>query len=75
MTLKRHAAIILGGGIVLESKYERKKAPLCNGEIIILISTYHLKMLESLVTVLGQIWNDLQLLIGVFEKQEDEACH
>ena len=54
------------GGIVLESKYERKIFSLYQNIFWFPSSTR--RCLNHLVTVLGQIWNDLQLLIGVFRE-------
>ena len=54
------------GGIVLESKYKRKIFSLYQNIFWYPSSTR--RCLNHLVTVLGQIWNDLQLLIGVFRE-------
>ena len=55
------------GGIVLESKYRRKIFSLYQN--IFWYPSSSRRCLNHLVTVLGQIWNDLQLLIGVFREE------
>ena len=54
-------------GIVLESKYRRKIFSLYQNIFWYPSSTR--RCLNHLVAVLGQIWNDLQLLIGVFREE------